>query len=407
MSCSDAVAEALAKCFNVDGDLRIVVIPSGFSKAEDAELSPEPEPVAAEFRVYSKLLRAWSDAFEAMFTHDFCEKSKNKLEIRDFSVAAVEAFLRFLYSGQLSDKPSLAIEVAVLADKYGIPHPKKLCMDRLSNSCDFEATYKMLQSAHELCSEELKSCCLTALKFDLDPEEALRSAHILSPALLDEVLSTVGPCLGDYELAKIIIGWAQLPNGDAEKMGHDCQSLLQKHVRLASLSNEQCREILEMSQARGNMALKEQQLAEQGEFTTDLFKALALRWGKTGCDCAFLGYWLNLIPSNRLYIDLQGLHKLACNESSMQLEAGDEMTWVMPHHGIFVTAVSFAYAVDSAYDCYELYCSVDGSSWDLLLCTNKKTYSCRSKACVKWFKLRVKKGHYSNMLQIHGVLYDL
>ena len=43
-----------------------------------------------------------------------------RIAIRDFSIHAVEALLRFVYSGKLAIPLDEVVEVAALADKYAI-----------------------------------------------------------------------------------------------------------------------------------------------------------------------------------------------------------------------------------------------------------------------------------------------
>ena len=62
------------------------------------------------------MLCKWSDVFEAMLTSEMRE-AQGRIEIRDFSVQAVEACLRFLYTGKLAVKLGTIVEVAAMADK--------------------------------------------------------------------------------------------------------------------------------------------------------------------------------------------------------------------------------------------------------------------------------------------------
>ncbi|CAE8702898.1 unnamed protein product [Polarella glacialis] len=53
-------------------------------------------------------------------------EATGRIEIADFSDQAVEAFLRFMYSGRLVVKSGRLLEVAALADKYAVPDLKNL-----------------------------------------------------------------------------------------------------------------------------------------------------------------------------------------------------------------------------------------------------------------------------------------
>ena len=55
--------------------------------------------------------------------------------INDFSTAAIESCLKFLYAGTIDDKPvEQLVEVSVIADKYQIMELKKLCLAKLEDS---------------------------------------------------------------------------------------------------------------------------------------------------------------------------------------------------------------------------------------------------------------------------------
>merc|ERR1712183_1219318 len=121
----------------------------------------------------------------------------------------------------------------------------------------------------------------------------------------------------------------------------------------------------------------------------------------------FLGYWINLIPSqssfdrvlitraNReqsAYVLNGNLEKIASNEDMMTLETNDEMWWMMPHHGVYVTAVSFTYTLETKKGMHvHVYSSVDGYNWELLFdsdMVDKNVTSkvpCRSTSCASWF----------------------
>merc|ERR1719281_401376 len=94
------VAEALTRCFG-QGDCVVA--------AGDKEL-----------RVWSPLLAAWSHVFRAMFTHSFAERAHGRIEITDCAPEAVEAALRFFYSGELDCDPVLLLDVVSFADKEAL-----------------------------------------------------------------------------------------------------------------------------------------------------------------------------------------------------------------------------------------------------------------------------------------------
>eukprot|EP00973_Karenia_brevis_P050740 7048583-Karenia_brevis.AAC.1 len=104
------VGLALSKCFDRDGDCTIAVLEEGsHANNEPGHVAKRQKREVVEFRVWSKLLANWSDVFKAMFSHDCIEKNRRRIELIDFSPVAVEVFLRFLYSGNLSTTPGISL----------------------------------------------------------------------------------------------------------------------------------------------------------------------------------------------------------------------------------------------------------------------------------------------------------
>eukprot|EP00913_Durusdinium_trenchii_P005510 g5134.t1 len=104
----ELVAEKLAFSFGQGGDFTVAV----------TEVSSSQR---TEFKVWAVILSSWSEVFEKMMCHDFEEKEKQEFVITEFSPKAVEAFLRFLYSGSLDATLDTLIEVIAIADKYQVP----------------------------------------------------------------------------------------------------------------------------------------------------------------------------------------------------------------------------------------------------------------------------------------------
>merc|ERR1712232_860223 len=66
----------------------------------------------------------------------------------------------------------------------------------------------------------------------------------------------------------------------------------------------------------------------------------------------FLGYWVNIIPSQASVVfglaqdPVCGLEQRACNRAQMVLAANEEVKWMTPHHGIYCTGVFFSVPLD-------------------------------------------------------------
>lgn len=163
---------------------------------------------------------------------------------------------------------------------------------------------------------------------------------------------------------------------------------------------------------------------KRGDYTNDVFGTLWQQYGQqfpqSDSKPPFLGYWLNLIPSrasifksncnsqSHLYL----VQQIAASLYDMALETDDEITWMLPHHAIYVSGIKFRLSVPDNTQ-VELFASQDGNTWNLLFNSGSSseavtkadaTIDCRSKGWAKSFKLCVRKGNYSNVLRIGGIL---
>ena len=121
------VASNLEECFNEDGVMITVIVPSQeHSKLNDVTGCPVPKAARTgagerKFKVWAPLLMKWSEVFERMLSIDMREKTSGQIRIADFSAASVEAFLKCMYSGALNVcEPSTLCEVVGIAEKYAV-----------------------------------------------------------------------------------------------------------------------------------------------------------------------------------------------------------------------------------------------------------------------------------------------
>ncbi|CAE6967598.1 unnamed protein product [Symbiodinium sp. KB8] len=393
------VPQGAQSCFNQDGDLKVAVLCNG--------------SVKAEFRVYSKLLSGWSPTL----AHQV-EKSGDRWEIMNFSSAAVDAFLRFLYSGKLSTNMTVAVEAALMAEIYDIQEPSQICEAMLLNGTSLSDVYAMLEVAHRFpeVGERLRGACLRALL--ADPEQSLQDAWTLSPKLLEELLATATNDIGDYELAKMILSWQ-------EKNPHQSfANMLQDHVSLGGLSEERYSDIRTYAEQVGlGFAVDQMWATAQaatGDWTPDLFKYMEGKWQEQCQEhrraMPFVGCWMNLIPSSLGWKPpphSHGPHKaqeeVARNVLNLDLHPGEAMTWFLPIHTIHVSGISFTEPVSGVLPggeaSVEVFSSSNGCQWDLLWSSARNNFSCRTKERVRWFKLSAKHQTFSNKLQIQGVVH--
>lgn len=437
---SIAVADALYKCFGRDGDVVVVARPGGAQHTADQGKSCEADAAEckraqkkarlndhfAEFRVWSALLSAWSDVFAAMFTHDLAEKKECRIEIVDFSVGAVETFLRFMYSGNLQAGPPIVIEVSALADKYCIGQLQDLCRQAIDAELVPKNACEMLQAADQVGAAVVRERCLeTILR---SPREALPGAFLLSPALLQEALTSPLLCISDLDLSMILLGWANSPAAKIREI--NIPALLEAHVQLAALSDAEYSNVRCLAEAAGfaeklgDMRAK----AKRGQNVTDVTASLWTLYSKEFPDSKirppFLGYWINVIPSKASFGQrdtstsghLSVLEQMASSRGSnnISLKANEDMTWMMPHHRVIVTSVAFQSKLGDTNQ-IEFLVSDDGAKWDMLLDTGVITSAnlrvervpCRSRHPVNWLKLRVRKGQFNDRIQVGGILQTL
>eukprot|EP00929_Paragymnodinium_shiwhaense_P031525 TRINITY_DN17631_c0_g2_i2.p1 TRINITY_DN17631_c0_g2~~TRINITY_DN17631_c0_g2_i2.p1 ORF type:complete len:356 (+),score=76.64 TRINITY_DN17631_c0_g2_i2:79-1146(+) len=343
-----ALSVALLKCFGEDGDCRIVVrAPSEGDEQTPKEGEPASKSIKGEFRVWSKLLCAWSDVFNAMFTHDFKEASEGTVVIVDFSVSAVAAFLRFMYCGNLHCDDEHLLEVAALADKYAVTQLQEDCEKRLGSALTVQSACEMLRAADRMGTPTLK-----AKTFDFvcqHGKEALKNGYVLGMSLLNEVLDAKALCLDDFTLATTMLEWLQAPA--AQPCNIDVESLCRRHVHFAALDDTQYGKIktlastVDMEEVVHEMRSR----CKRGETTPDYFSWLYAKWNQVSPNTPFMGFWINAIPSRANLMGfstgnaLSGLCSYLGNQSTtdegrLRLQQGDswhdyQQTPAMCHAG--------------------------------------------------------------------------
>lgn len=432
-----AVAEALSRCFNVSGDCCIVVPPCWeHQSSEDTacqEITAEPAGAATEFWVWSPLLSSHSDVFRAMFSHDCLERKERRIEICDFSISAVEAFLRFMYSGEIQLDPEWPLEVlvdiAAMSDKYAVGALQQLCLCALERVLDNETACGLFEASHKKGVATFRERCLQVI---CNPSRALPLAYSLPAPLLGEVLTLKLFDINDFGLAMMFLKWAQIP--EALKFGVDGFSLLEKYVNIAALSEAECKEIVSVASSLEPIKAQEHRLEDfrrrsilvtnRGVFTNNVFETLWERYldyrtemnrlpNERRClQVPFIGYWLNLIPS-RASFEMPYSNSWNFREASHRVDLWeeDELQWMLPHHVVHISGLSFESDL-RVTNRVQVFSSPDSSSWELLWDSGthaqlKTTIACRSQHPAQWFKLCVLKGEHRNTLNIHGVIQDL
>jgi len=440
-----AVADALGRCFNESGDCCVVVPawsePHSNEEGADGSSTESPSDMgfgresagaATEFKVWSPLLSAHSEVFRAMFSHDCLERNERRIEICEFPTVAVEAFLRFMYSGEIQlepDSSEVIVDVAAMADKYAVEALQQLCLAALERVLDNETACRLFEKSHRLKVSALRDRCLQVI---CDPSRALPLAYQLPGPLLGEVMTSKLYDINDYGLAMMFLKWAQNP--EALKCGVDGFALLENYINFAALSEEECKEVFSLAQSVESVSKLTDQLedlrkrslsiAAKGSYTGNVFETLWERYVDYRTELQrlpgerrlmhtpFLGYWVNLIPS-RASFEMPYSNAWNYREASHRVDLweDDELLWMLPHHVVHVSGLSFESHLQLTSR-VQVFCSADGNRWELLWDSGthaqvKATIACRSKQPAKWFKLCVLKGEHRNTLNIQGVLQDL
>mmetsp|Transcript_107664 Transcript_107664/g.278798 ORF Transcript_107664/g.278798 Transcript_107664/m.278798 type:complete len:418 (-) Transcript_107664:91-1344(-) len=408
-----ALSAALLRAFDKGkGDFKVVVVPDQGQGQERTE--------RMEFQVVSAVLSEWSEVFGAMLSHEMAEKSSRTLEIRGFSVEAVESFLRFMHSGKLEASPGIIIEVAALADKYGIPALQELC------AREAEALL-MPRNACEILAAASRVGALSARMRAMDiihhnAKEALRGAYMLPSDLLEEVLMSPLLCIGDYALAEVFMEWSE--KGVASRHNHDILALMEGHVQFAALTEEEYSRV-QVFAKRANISGDCERLrrrAKRGTPTTNAFNTLWEEYTQQfpNNQAPFLGYWLNVIPSRPAFgltsslsqgDQLAQLSYYARGELSVSLQQHDEVIWLMPHHSVYITGIFLLGSLEAGSH-VQVSVSTDGVHWEHPFGSGlhgpREQFvltPCRAKVCAKWIKLTVHDGKYADgRLHVHGIL---
>jgi Leucine-rich repeat (LRR) protein len=108
-----------------------------------------------KFAVHKSVLGIQSSFFSAVFESDMKERIEGKMEIEDFSAAAIEDFLRFLYTGKIQDK-SNAMQLFELADKYDVQQLKAIAEQTILRNVNDQNSMEVLSFGNLHNSEKLK-----------------------------------------------------------------------------------------------------------------------------------------------------------------------------------------------------------------------------------------------------------
>jgi len=321
---------------------------------------------------------------------------------------------------------SLAVEVCALADKYEVAPLARAAADVARKELKPETACETLALATKLGATEIVDRALILIRSNA--KSALPLAFLLDPDMLCKVLSCPQLCIADFELAQILLAWH---TNDAAKH-HDVQKLLERHVLLASVTDEEYNKLEVLARDFGlNEKVKAlRRGAKRGKQTRDVFGTLFDQYtsDKTrGADVlhCFIGYYLNIIPSRKdifkgsASVYLENFQRSAAGHREIELSANDSVMWFMPHHTLFIHGISFYTGIcgNSIGGSPEVSVSMQGSEWTTLydakddgaLSTSANAREttvrpCHCKQGVQWFRLRTRKDGFSACVRFHGIL---
>jgi Leucine-rich repeat (LRR) protein len=111
-----------------------------------------------KFAVHKSVLGIQSSFFSAVFESE----NNGKMEISDFSAAAIEDFLRFFYTGKIQDK-SNAMQLFELADKHNEQELKAIAEQTILRNVNDQNAMEVLSFGNLHKSEKLKRKAFSAI----------------------------------------------------------------------------------------------------------------------------------------------------------------------------------------------------------------------------------------------------
>ncbi|KAJ8686469.1 hypothetical protein QAD02_022263 [Eretmocerus hayati] len=88
---------------------------------------------------------------------ELCEKNDKEIILDDISFEILEKLLIFMYSGDVCDLHSCAMDVFHAAEKYALPDLMEVCVESMKNNLSCETAADTLIIAHENNLEDLKA----------------------------------------------------------------------------------------------------------------------------------------------------------------------------------------------------------------------------------------------------------
>mmetsp|Transcript_6591 Transcript_6591/g.11932 ORF Transcript_6591/g.11932 Transcript_6591/m.11932 type:complete len:352 (+) Transcript_6591:1-1056(+) len=327
---------------------------------------------------------------------NFREGSTGEVVIRDVSAEAVEQFLLFLHSGEVTSKSvSTVVEVAELARKYEVPELFRYCTEDLAWQPVLgmgSQPLEWLRCADHFQLTELRREALDQVL--LAPDNALNNMppeiiRRLGPRLLDEILGSELLCMDDRELCGLlhVLAAGVEHHKPPPKEGLRLDEVLWKYINGLRHAGE-----------------------PSARHTCDALNDLYQQWQRSSERGPFLGYWVNVIPGQTDIFGADDLSNVASNNCALHIKANSWITWMLPHAPLYLLGISFERGVPESTH-FQVSTSEDGTAWHLALDSRTGRafppgggFKCRHYPnLIRWIKLHVLEGSFENDFRLNGI----
>jgi BTB/POZ domain len=139
-----------------------------------------------EFAVHKNVLGTQSSVMLATLKNDLKEAQTGKMEIDDFSAEAVEAMLKFMYTGKIEDE-SIAMDLHAIAQKYDVELLKQRTEKIILHNLTEDNALDIFGFAHLHNSDKIKRAAFEVIK-KMFPDTKLSDALMNQPEALKKLI---------------------------------------------------------------------------------------------------------------------------------------------------------------------------------------------------------------------------
>lgn len=191
-------------------------------------------PVAQRFAAHKFVLSMSSAVFDAMFNGQMAVQDEAAIEIPDVEPIAFEAFLKFLYTDDITVESETVMSILYTAKKYAVPALEHECVEFLKDNIQSDNVFMLLTQARLFDEPVLAKMCLDSI--DKNTSEAL-SSDGFADIDLDTLCAVLGrDSLGirESKLFSAVTKWAEHAclKQDLEITANNQRGVLGKAVRL-------------------------------------------------------------------------------------------------------------------------------------------------------------------------------